>query len=60
MNVVKHVEVMEYVKGWDAVSIQFQQMEVENVEDLDQKQNHATENCAQVIVFVQLLLSSLI
>ena len=60
MNVVKHVEGMEYVKGWDAVSIQLQQMEIENVEDLDQKQNHATENYAQVIVFVQLLLSSLI
>ena len=56
---MKHVEVMEYVKGWDTVSIQFHQVEAENVEDLDQKQNHATENYAQVIVFVQLLLSSL-
>ena len=34
-------------------------MEVENVEDLVQKQNHATENYAQVIVFVQILLSFL-
>ena len=34
-------------------------MEVENVEDLVQKQNHAAENYAQVIVFVQILLSIL-
>ena len=31
-------------------------MEVENVEDLIQKQNHATENYAQVIVFAQIIL----
>ena len=34
-------------------------MEVENVEDLIQKQNHVTESYAQVIVFVQILLSIL-
>ena len=50
---------MEHVREWDTASIQFQQMEVENVEDLVQKQNHATENYAQVIVFFHLLLSSL-
>ena len=59
VNVVKHVAIMEHVKGWDTASIQFQQMEVENVEDLVQKQNHATENYAQVIVFFHLLPSSL-
>ena len=34
-------------------------MEVENVEDIVQKQNHATENCVQVILFVQVLHPSL-
>ena len=34
-------------------------MEVENVEDIVQKQNHATENCVHVILFVQVLHPSL-
>ena len=44
---------MEFVKGKDTVSTQFQRMEAENVEELVQKQNHATENYAQVTLFIQ-------
>ena len=40
---------MEYVKEWDTALIQFQRMEVENVEEIVQTQNHATEYYVQVI-----------
>ena len=56
---MKHVEIMEYVKGCDIVPIQFQWIKVENVEEKVQKKNHVTESYAKVSIFAQVLHSSL-